>query len=419
MNKSNFQNTQRSVKRIKEVHGVSGAGFKMPELHIKTVLRDKEGNILDEKYQVGHSWTYNAWVAAFAMITDAPGYADLTGQTLPLGGLYGNSNIGLLLAVTTSPFTRNHATIFAANGFYNNAANNTFGIQVGTSNEPFHINDFALWGLIAHGSSAGQFTYNAQVAPVVSYAANKYTITHTRLFNNNSGGSITVKEVGMAFYGNANLYNYPLMTRDVLDTPVAVPTGAQLTISVQMTSVDFSSIISEPNAYDVPLGTAGMGGYFIGSGYANVAGQIHLKYGLIVSPISGGEISSVQYKNARTDPPDAGDSNQYLGSLNMTALYALGADSSMAVACAAANTANLGGFNDWYIPSSHEFLNFITANNLTLPEAQRVTVNTGYWSSSRSSATQAYNGSTSLSYKENSLKIRLVRKILMSDWVAD
>jgi hypothetical protein len=59
--------------------------------------------------------------------------------------------------------------------------------------------------------------------------------------NNNSGGSITVKEVGLMYVGNTYNNDYHLVERSVLSPTVAVANAAQLTVTYEI-SMDFSAI---------------------------------------------------------------------------------------------------------------------------------------------------------------------------------
>jgi hypothetical protein len=95
-----------------------------------------------------------------------------------------------------------------------------------------------LGALIAHGTGAGQLTYQASGFNSKAYALKVWTATSKRIFNNNSGGDITVKEIGLY---SAYYYVYYLTERSVLSPAVTVPNGAQLTATYEI-SMDFSSI---------------------------------------------------------------------------------------------------------------------------------------------------------------------------------
>lgn len=82
----------------------------------------------------------------------------------------------------------------------------------------------------------------AQEAPVLSYDAGTKTLTDTlvRFMNNNSGGDITVREVGLI----AKLQTYTaysmslfLLSRDVLSPEVVVPNAGQIRLQYQVSLV--------------------------------------------------------------------------------------------------------------------------------------------------------------------------------------
>jgi hypothetical protein len=109
----------------------------------------------------------------------------------------------------------------------------TQGIIVGTSDTPNTLGTYALGAKIAHGSGAGQLVYNAEtVEDVTNPSGNDLQFRITRTFTNNSGATITVKEVGLLVKKiNVNsLGSRFLIARDVLPSPVDVPDGATLTI---------------------------------------------------------------------------------------------------------------------------------------------------------------------------------------------
>jgi hypothetical protein len=109
----------------------------------------------------------------------------------------------------------------------------TQGIIVGTSDTPNSVTTYALGGKIAHGTGSGQLVYNAEtVEDVTNPSGNDLQFRITRTFTNNSGATITVKEVGLLVKKiDASITSRSfLVARDVLPSPVDVPDGATLTI---------------------------------------------------------------------------------------------------------------------------------------------------------------------------------------------
>jgi hypothetical protein len=379
----------------------------MPTLHIHTKV-EKGGVILSEKHQVGHSWTRNAY----------NGYNQMMLDSLPTSYLFIRNTDGSFGIQNNAMFSRYYSQ--AGYGYYNNNNNNNFGVVLGTGNTAFDLDDYKLDTIIAHGNSATQLYYNAQVAPVTTYSGDPdftQNILYKRVFNNNSGATIEVKEVGLIWY-NSGGFATVLMSRDVLDTPAVVLNGAQLTVTVSITTKDFASI--DPG---VPaLGTLGSGGIYIGQFDYTVAQQTpgsHRRYGLILSPITGGESTTLAW---RSTPTATNCPDMYYGQANTTIMEALAAASPAGAFCTAENTAVLGGFSDWYIPTYYE-MGILYTNRAYIPGGQELS-NANYWTSycANNTNASAYNPITNTyanQTQSTANKVRLIRRFLIADWVAD
>jgi hypothetical protein len=240
-------------------------------------------------------------------------------------------------------------------------------------------------------------------------------ILHKRVFNNNSGGTITVNEVGLVFssYGS-----YILMSRDILDVPAVVLNGAQLTVTVSITTKDFAT--TDPGVPE--LGTLGSGGIYIGQFDYTVANQSpgsHRRYGLILAPVTGGESTTLAWRSSATNTSCL---DMYYGQANTTTMEALGAASPAGAFCTAENTAVLGGFSDWYIPTYYE-IGILYTNRAYIPGGQELS-NENYWTSYCPNNTNAgaYNPTTNTYLtptQTTTYKVRLIRRFLIADWVAD
>jgi hypothetical protein len=103
----------------------------------------------------------------------------------------------------------------------------TRGIVAGISDTPVTKDDYKLGSQISHGSSTGQLTYGAMSWDAPATYATGYLIRGIRVFTNNSGGDVTVKEIGC--YANVGTYNFCII-RDVLTTPVTIPNGYSWTV---------------------------------------------------------------------------------------------------------------------------------------------------------------------------------------------
>ena len=78
------------------------------------------------------------------------------------------------------------------------AADETFGIQLGTGSTAVDRDDNALVTLIADGSASGQLDYLATTFSARVAISGGYRFTISRQVGNNSGGTITVQEIGLA-----------------------------------------------------------------------------------------------------------------------------------------------------------------------------------------------------------------------------
>jgi hypothetical protein len=185
-----------------------------PEIMIG--LKVHEGGVLTfDDVQRGHSWTRNAWNLNLQGWWCHP-YS--VGNTYAAGS---SANKTILADIST---------------YYGDYIANQ--INVGTGDTASSINDYMLVAKIASGNAAGQLLASAWVKGTPSYNAGTHIWSwlFSQIFNNNSGGSITVKET--ALYNSVYLF---LTERSVLSPTVAVANGAQLTVTYSI-SMDFSAI---------------------------------------------------------------------------------------------------------------------------------------------------------------------------------
>lgn len=197
-----------------------------PSIHIGFKVH-KDGKLIFDDKQRGHSWTRNFYnmrcgLGAGAVVdgnTFGAGY--MTG--IEIGGSMGyGGNITSIdggIAVGT-------------------VGTESVGIVVGTSDTAWNIDQYALGAIITSGSGAGQLAYQVSGYDSKLYASKIWTTTNKRVMNNNSGGDIIVKEVGL--YGR-NYDSAAMLERSVLDPTVTVPNGTQLTVTYEI-SMNFSAI---------------------------------------------------------------------------------------------------------------------------------------------------------------------------------
>jgi hypothetical protein len=396
---------------------------KMPGLHLHLKV-EKDGEVISDSYQIGHSWTKNAYHWYNATMMDCTFFSSLPIQkTNGLVHSAGTMFINRCQASGTPTFTNY--------GYYNNNADNVdFGIVLGSNNTAYNVDDYRMYAPILSGNTAGKLYAQAQAAPVQSFSGspdNTVNTLHSRVFNNNSGGTITVNEVGIVY----KTYNgsvsgitthYLLFSRDVLESPVTVLNGAQLTVTVSITTLSLDDLYTIPPDF----WTAGMGGYFLGQYTCDDGGGgslSHRKYALIVAPKSGGESTALALASTGFNMT----ADLIYGGTGTAELIAAGANSPLGQFCSAENTAVLGGYSDWYIPSLNEAQLFYD-NRANIPAGQEFT-NANYWTSSEGSFTapstlsgyriNPTTGSYAYTSSSTSYMTRLVRRILLADWVAD
>lgn len=97
----------------------------------------------------------------------------------------------------------------------------TFGILFGSGTTSPTLDDYKLESLIPHGTGSGQLYYHATQ---LSYEkdTDRSRVIIWRTADNNSGGDITISEIGLVFQWYPYPYDYALILRDVLDTAVVV-----------------------------------------------------------------------------------------------------------------------------------------------------------------------------------------------------
>ena len=119
-------------------------------------------------------------------------------------------------------------------GLYNAGSTDAnYGIIIGTGTNAESINDYTLQTKIAHGTTSGTMYYNACTVSATSATATDVTFRITRTFTNQSGGSITVEEIGLVAC-DYTAYYY-LNIRD-LTGGIAVANGQTLTLNYDFTT---------------------------------------------------------------------------------------------------------------------------------------------------------------------------------------
>jgi hypothetical protein len=192
----------------------------LPKAYWEIEVRDKNGKLLERKRIKSHSWLkqFIAWLRMCAL----QGGSVLTSTINDVTG-----------TVRTVPSTAaEYASAFTM-GYNGGAGVDTYGMVVGSGDTPNSISTYALASKIAHGTGSGQLVHGATtVEDVVNPSGNDLQFRTTRTFTNNSGASVTVKEIGIYGTVKDTSYNirYFCIVRDVLSSPSSIPDGATMTI---------------------------------------------------------------------------------------------------------------------------------------------------------------------------------------------
>jgi hypothetical protein len=223
----------RYYKNLLKASGLAQVPVAM--MRVAIIATDAEGNETG-RYE-GWSRTYVRNFYNYLMIGagnlggTGTGYVDgnltvrNTAGAIAVGGSFGFSGTSTAQQLSIAYW----ASTVAAVGI------DTLGIVVGTGSTPESFNSFALTAKLSHGITAGTISYQAASVPVPSWdtTLRRWSVVSARIFNNNSGGPLTITEcAAYARWWGGNVSNDSLMLwRDLLASPVTVANGGQLTVT--------------------------------------------------------------------------------------------------------------------------------------------------------------------------------------------
>ena len=199
----------------------------IPEVWITLEVFDKDGKLIQKHRQRGHSWTRNAYNCMFSQLAGK----NVNDTVFEAGKLDYKDTGGTVRSAARCGGSYDDVD-GTARGYRGPAGNDAQGILVGSGTDAESFEDYALQTKIANGTAAGQLSYVESEAHSITYNAGTKTFKNTlvRYFNNNSGGDISVNEVGLVGYthfcGWSNWYVMP--TRDKLASTVTIPNTGQL-----------------------------------------------------------------------------------------------------------------------------------------------------------------------------------------------
>lgn len=212
-----------------------------PEIIINFRVRDRNGVLVLDDDQRAHSWTRNYYDIMCSQISTV---AMGTGGVLGAGYLTCKNTAGSIPTNASKSAQYSNSNGITGAGIIEATSSGDHGILIGTGTTAFSPENYGMGTKIVSGIGSGQMSYVAMAASSATYTADTKTwaATVARIFNNNSGGSITVGEVGLVTFTTVqSMAAYWLVERSVLSPTVAVADGAQLTVTYTI-SMDFSAI---------------------------------------------------------------------------------------------------------------------------------------------------------------------------------
>jgi len=210
------------------------------DVKLTVIVKDKDGKIIKVHKQRSHSFVSNFLSILASSLSASEAYNPGTAY-----GYWFRATTGTYVAY--NPYGYLMDTIFDLN---DSANDSTYGIVVGTGTSPPTPQDYQLGNQIVNGTGGGQLVYGAHTinpAPQTISGGNITTSSSTpssgvlpvngnttswqisRTFQNQSGASITVSEVGL-YTKLASSGYYVMLAHDLLSSPISVPINAVLTI---------------------------------------------------------------------------------------------------------------------------------------------------------------------------------------------
>ena len=188
-------------------------------------VRDKEGRIISSRREKSRSLLRN-----FALLV----------RTLLAGNIAGvitGSNFDVKVSVTKRDGSTFSFPSLMYSGEAENAPaameaaamerNDNYGVIVGAGTAAVTKHDYDLASQYKDGIEANQLLHGKTTVEDVDGTEAESVWRVIRTFTNESGATITVREIGLAVLCQGN---YVLIARDVLSTPEDIPAAASLTV---------------------------------------------------------------------------------------------------------------------------------------------------------------------------------------------
>ncbi len=202
----------------------------IPEAFLTLEVFDKDGRLIQRHRQRSHSWTRNAYNALFSNLASA----NLDDSTFGAGYLSGKDTGGVVVYGVRGAYIASITYESTLAGFRAAAAEDEWGILVGSGENAESFEDYVLQTQITEGTGAGEINYATSEAVDKSYADTTWTHALVRYFNNNTGANRLINEVALVgsysrFGGGIDAKI--LLSRDKLASTVTVPDTGQLKVT--------------------------------------------------------------------------------------------------------------------------------------------------------------------------------------------
>jgi hypothetical protein len=215
-----------NIRMPKDVHD-TGNYVPTFNVYLTAIVRDPEGKIIKVHRQKSHSPTAN-FMALFLPYT----YFTENNVSLTITNATGGT-------CTFSPALSNTAQDIPYPSTGKNYPTYILMMQVGSGSQSNPYSAYSLAAPIANGSGAGQLVYQPVVPPsqiIVNDSSAYFYITQT--YNNISGSTVTITEVGILLSLTIAIYNTTgstncgnvLVWYDTFSSPISVPNGGSVTI---------------------------------------------------------------------------------------------------------------------------------------------------------------------------------------------
>lgn len=215
-------------------------GVPVFEAFLELEVLDKHGKRLSYHRQRSHSWVRNAYNMLFSQMAskDADdttfGAGKLSIKDTAAGVNYADRRITVAKDGVTCDTPAS-----TTQGYLSPAGNDDWGILIGIGTDAESFEDYVLQTQIVDGTGSGEMSYVESESHSITYTAGTKVLKDEqgRYFNNNSGDTIGVNEVGMVTRGRVSGDHSWLVARDKLASAVNVPDTGQLkvTYTIQLT----------------------------------------------------------------------------------------------------------------------------------------------------------------------------------------